>query len=72
MCRACRQEDLFDLVGSLYGGGSRRGFGGGYGGGFWGDGMGGDVDRSGFAPVSQRAMNALDSVSFFVVSRSSV
>jgi len=65
MCRACRQEDLFGLFGSLYGRGSRRSFGGGYGGGFWADGMGGDIDRSGFAPVSQRAMNALDTVSFF-------
>ncbi|KIM44029.1 hypothetical protein M413DRAFT_373703 [Hebeloma cylindrosporum] len=55
-------NDILDLFETLYGGrGSRRGFGGGYGGGIWGDGMGGDVDRSGFAPVSQRAMNALDS-----------
>jgi len=62
MCGACRQNDMFDLFGSLYGRGSRRGFGGG----FWADGMGGDIDRSGFAPVSQRAMNALDNVSFLL------
>ena len=60
MYGACLQSEL-----ALFTGGYRRGRGfGGYGGGFWADGIGGDIDRSGFAPVSQRAMNALDDVGF--------